>query len=191
MKNILGIENVESVRVTKEKIKEQLLSSENKILINTGIEMLTSVQKVNVSIITKDRFEIFENDEYNYSEIVVLDVILKDTKNLKKINDVFHKIFQNPLILNLHYNDEIMISVCNKRMNKNNPQKAVCDKIVCTPFFSDQKDYEKKFIDSMNVKNQNAVNLFEYYNEIKKLIESTKLFEFVNDYFVCDSDKIF
>lgn len=132
-----------------------------------------------------------KNDDYNISEIMVLNIELRNKNNIKNIRKIFHHVIPNPVILVLSYDDSIDLSLAMKRLNKHDDMKVIIDEIYSSDFINlnELKDYESKFLELIKITNQPQINLYELYKSIKNHIVATKLFGYVGNY-IADSDSI-
>lgn len=132
-----------------------------------------------------------KNDEYNISEIMVINIELRNKNNVNHIKRIFHNTIPNPVILVLSYEDSIDLSLAMKRLNKHDDMKVIIDEIYSSNFIDleDLKDYESKFLELIKITNQPQINLYELYRSIQNNILATKLFDYIGNY-VVDSDSI-
>ncbi|GIM34095.1 DUF4391 domain-containing protein [Paraclostridium bifermentans] len=132
-----------------------------------------------------------QNDEYNISEIMILNIELRNKNNVKNIRKIFHNVIPNPIILVLSYEDSIDLSIAMKRLNKHDDMKVIMDDIYSSDFINleDLKDYENKFLQLIKIPNQPQINLYELYKGIQNHILATKLFSYVGNY-LTDRDSI-
>lgn len=132
-----------------------------------------------------------QNDEYNISEIMILNIELRNKNNVKNIRKIFHNVIPNPIILVLSYEDSIDLSLAMKRLNKNDNMKVIMDDIYSSDFINleELKDYESKFLELTKITNQPQINLYELYKSIENHIVATKLFGYGGNY-IADSDSI-
>lgn len=132
-----------------------------------------------------------QNDDYNISEIMIINIELRNKNNIKNIKRIFHNTIPNPVILVLSYEDSIDLSLAMKRLNKHDNMKVIMDEIYSSEFINldELKDYERKFLERIKITNQPQINLYELYKGIQNHIVATKLFEYVGNY-VADSDSI-
>ncbi|MBI5996530.1 DUF4391 domain-containing protein [Clostridium perfringens] len=128
----------------------------------------------------------YQNEDFNISEVMVLEVKLREIKNINTIRKIFHNIIPNPIILVLSYEGKIEISVGMKRLNKNDSMKVILGDIVLTKFIDlvNTKSYEKKFLEQIKITSLPQLNLYELYKSLENHIVLTKFFEVVDDYIV-------
>lgn len=132
-----------------------------------------------------------QNDYYNISEIMVLNIELRNKNNIKNIKRIFHDAIPNPVILVLSYENSIDLSLAMKRLNKHDDMKVITDDICSSDFLNleELKEYETKFLELIKITNQPQINLYELYKNIENHILATKLFSYVGNY-IADSDSI-
>lgn len=128
----------------------------------------------------------YQNEDFNISEVMVLEVKLREIKNINTIRKIFHNIIPNPIILVLSYEGKIEISVGMKRLNKNDSMKVILGDIVLTKFIDlvNTKSYEKKFLEQIKITSLPQLNLYELYKSLENYIVLTKFFEVADDYIV-------
>lgn len=166
-----------------------------KIIEKKDSDILTSdVEAIYIySVLNKATTNIMslQNDEYNISEIMILNIELRNKNNVKNIKKIFHNAIPNPIILVLSYEDNIDLSIAMKRLNKHDDMKVIMDNIYSSDFINldELKDYENKFLELIKITNQPQINLYELYKGIQNHILATKLFSYVGNY-LADSDDI-
>ncbi len=128
----------------------------------------------------------YQNEDFNISEVMVLEVKLREIKNINTIRKIFHNIIPNPIILVLSYEGKIEISVGVKRLNKNDSMKVILGDIVLTKFIDlvNTKSYEKKFLEQIKITSLPQLNLYELYKSLENHIVLTKFFDVLDDYIV-------
>ena len=128
----------------------------------------------------------YQNEDFNISEVMVLEVKLREIKNINTIRKIFHNIISNPIILVLSYEGKIEISVGMKRLNKNDSMKVILGDIVLTKFIDlvNTERYEKKFLEQIKITSLPQLNLYELYKSLENHIVLTKFFEVADDYIV-------
>ena len=128
----------------------------------------------------------YQNEDFNISEVMVLEVKLREIKNINTIRKIFHNIISNPIILVLSYEGKIEISVGMKRLNKNDSMKVILGDIVLTKFIDlvNTESYEKKFLEQIKITSLPQLNLYELYKSLENHIVLTKFFEVADNYIV-------
>ncbi|MEG1410094.1 MAG: DUF4391 domain-containing protein [Terrisporobacter sp.] len=166
-----------------------------KMIEKKDFDILTSdVEAIYIySILNKATTNIMplQNDDYNISEIMVLNIELRNKNNVKHIKRIFHNAIPNPVILVLSYEGSLDLSLAIKRLNKHDDMKVIMDEIYSSDFITleETKNYESKFLELIKITNQPQINLYELYKSIENYIVATKLFGYVENY-IADSSSI-
>ena len=166
-----------------------------KLIDKKAFDILTSdVETIHIySVLNKTTTNIMplQNDNYNISEIMVINIELRNKNNIKNIKRIFHNTIPNPVILVLSYADSIDLSLAMKRLNKHDDMKVIMDEIYSSDFINleELKSYESKFLELIKITNQPQINLYELYKSIENHIVATKLFSYVGNY-IADSSNI-
>lgn len=162
-------------RITKKMILENNdLTSSDKKLVNDviqSVEWLNTLKPETLNIST------YVTETVEYIEVAVLKVNLKaDTTNrgkLKSTAKLFHTLIPYPVILLLDLNEELAISLADKRINQADSSKLVIEFFYNSQWFNvgSLKDNEKEFLNDFSLKNVSSVNYYELYQDfIAKLI---------------------
>jgi hypothetical protein len=117
---------------------------------------------------------IFNNDDFEYEEIQMIGVNIKDDKKKDSVAGIIQKCIPYPIILVLEHEDKIALSVASKRINKADASKNVIDEEYITNWILNRKkDKISNFLKSLQLENLSYSNLFEFY---KDLLDRVKLF---------------
>ena len=149
--------------------KKELL--ENLNLNSAQKKYLKEIEKINLLyLLNKDATTIppFVDEIYDYSSILVLEVILNSDKHLKQLSSILQLIPQNLMIFFI-YDDKITLSLASKRINKNDPTKMVIEKEYIF-IFKDESLLEK-----LDFNKANKTNLFMFYKYYIDLVISFEL----------------
>lgn len=119
------------------------------------------------------------NDEYIYEAIQYIYIELKRKDNIEWLDETFHKIFPNPIIVIYSLNDEIAYSTSLKRLNKVENNKVVIENIYNTTF-NIQDCFYNKIKDIMN--DRKITNLFEIYKKIDDIVYLQMLYQTTNKF---------
>ena len=166
-----------------------------KLIDKKAFDILTSdVETIRIySVLNKATINIMplQNDNYNISEIIVINIELRNKNNIKNIKRIFHNTIPNPVILVLSYEDSIDLSLAMKRLNKHDDMKVIIDEIYSSDFINleELKSYESKFLELIKITKQPQINLYELYKGIENHIVATRLFGYIENY-IADSDSI-
>ena len=161
------------------------LSNNNRIPIKQLIEMseLTGsdkrlVEKSIAMIAVKALFNeqsssiwAYNDETYNYEEIQMFYVNLKDDKNITKVNELLHSVFPNPCIFIYQFGEKFALSTALKRINKNDLSKSVIEEIQLTNLFR----LDEKHIELLNKHTNKFNNLKDYYEFINNLVATEEV----------------
>ncbi|RUR39805.1 DUF4391 family protein [Clostridium perfringens] len=178
----LPVKSVVNKKLPKNQIQGKVDKKSSDILTSDveGIYIYSVLNKSTSNIMP------YQNEDFNISEVMVLEVKLREIKNINTIRKIFHNIIPNPIILVLSYEGKIEISVGMKRLNKNDSMKVILGDIVLTKFIDlvNTESYEKKFLEQIKITSLPQLNLYELYKSLENYIVLTKFFEVVDDYIV-------
>lgn len=178
----LPVKSVVNKKLPKNQIQGKVDKKSSDILTSDveGIYIYSVLNKSTSNIMP------YQNEDFNISEVMVLEVKLREIKNINTIRKIFHNIIPNPIILVLSYEEKIEISVGMKRLNKNDSMKVILGDIVLTKFIDlvNTESYEKKFLEQIKITSLPQLNLYELYKSLENHIVLTKFFEVVDDYIV-------
>lgn len=189
LKDILNLpqKSVVNKKMPKNNLKNIIQRSDFDILTSDveGVYIYSVLNKTTTNIMP------LKNDDYNISEIMVINIELRNTDNVKHIKRIFHNAIPNPIVLVLSYENSIDLSLAMKRLNKHNDMKIIVGEIYSSEFINLEqlREYESKFLDSIKITNQPQINLYELYKSIKNHIVATKLFNYIENY-ISDSSNI-
>lgn len=113
----------------------------------------------------------YMDDTYFYKEIIILNVKLKDYKNITFVNEQLHKVFLNPIIIIYEFNKTYSISTALKRLNKLEKGKTVIEEIQISNFFKLDENHMRL----LNVNSFNANSLKNYYQKIHNIVITEEL----------------
>jgi len=124
----------------------------------------------------------YQDDEFNYSEVVWIHVELRTTKNINKIASAIQKAIPNPVVLILSSpEDQIVLSASHKRINKNDKTKVVVEQITMTDwFYPEEEDTPySKLLNALIVSNLSFENLYRFYDGIDQCIRCEECIQLV------------
>lgn len=114
-----------------------------------------------------------ENNEMLYERVDVLEVTLRQEKNLKLIMDKIQRNIHHPLILIIEYDKKICFSGALKNKNKVDKGKLVIEKLFITDWIDleNLNNQEKEFLESLNINNYSFSDFYKFYLDyINRLI---------------------
>jgi len=155
-------------RIPKKEVLENLnLNSAQK-------KYLKEIEKISLLyLLNKDTTTIppFVDEIYDYSSILVLEVILNSDKHIKQLSSIFQLIPQNLMIFFI-YDDKIILSLASKRINKNDPTKMVIEKEYIFTF------EDKNLLEKLDFNKAPKTNLFMFYKYYIDLVVSFELLKY-------------
>lgn len=147
-----------SQRIPVAEIERQLeATNSDKKLLESHI---ASIYLIGILDEKTTRIRAYVDNERNYQSIYVLEIELKQDKNLAEVNRLIHSAFPNALIIVYKFNKKNLVSVAEKRINKNDNTKTVIEDIILT---------EVIYIDELKpilIKLDEIVNLYNYYQSV-------------------------
>jgi len=150
-------------RIAKKQFIENFaLKSHEKKLLSDEVKSITLEYLLN-----KDNINItpFVDEDNDYSEIAFIKVELSHKEKVKKISTIIQYI-PYPLIVIFVYNNETVINISPKRINKNDATKLVVVKSYFTKWIDieNTSPIEKEFLESLNIKNHPFTDFLSFYN---------------------------
>lgn len=124
----------------------------------------------------------YQDDEFNYAEVVWIYVELRFTKNINKIASAIHKAIPNPVVLIMSSSEgQILLSTSHKRLNKNDKTKVVVEQPTMTDWFNPKEENTPyfKLLNALVVSNLSFENLNSVYNDIHQWIRCEELIQLV------------
>lgn len=119
------------------------------------------------------------NDEYVYETIQYIYIELNKKDNIEWLDESFHRIFPNPIIIIYSIDEELAYSTSLKRLNKVENNKIVIENIYNTTF-NIQEYFYSKVKDIMN--DRKIVDLFSLYNQIDDIVYLQMLYQTTNKF---------
>lgn len=176
----LGIQ--QSRNIPKKSFYEQdIFNAAQKTLFTNDIDKLRII-----AICDKDtiNIETHVNDERVYKEILFIQVELKDKSKQKKISEIIHQVIPNPAVLIFTHENEILVSVAPKRLNKQEKGKIVIEEEYNSIWVDTENATEEqnKFHNSLYLKNFRFDNLHSFYSDISKAVIFSRFIEIIGAY---------
>lgn len=135
--------------------------SRSKKMIEKHIASINLVSLLNEQTI---RIRAYNDDDYSFKVIYVLDVVLKECDQMTEFTELIHSAFPESSLLLMGYKNDIYISGALKRINKIDNSKTVIEDSVWA-----------KLPAELNVNVPSARNLKEYYEFLIRLIYRIKV----------------
>lgn len=163
----LNIPLMEPTRIPVKKLEEELHSdgTERRFL----EKHISSIKLVSLLNEQTNRIRKYVDDDYSYQVIYVIQIELKTDEALNELCRIVHSAFPEPTLLILNNVNINYLSAAFKRINKNDKTKTVIEDCVSSIITSEYRD--------INLKNINASNLKEYYEEIIDIVYRHKVYD--------------
>ena len=125
----------------------------------------------------------FKDEDFEYEEIQVLSASLKTSQKVSDIADIIQRAIPYPVILFLHNEDSVAISVATKRINKADVSKSVIDEAYMTEWISNiQGGTAKAFIKELLLEKLSFTNLLEFYSDFADRVKAFCVCEYMKHY---------
>lgn len=137
----------------------------------------------------------YVDDVVDFSEVSFVQVELENLGIANKIIELIHKTIQYPIVLFLTCQNNLIVSVADKRKNLVDSSKLSVQEIISTQAISLDNISPKtnSFFDYLKIEKLNHSNFYSFYNDIKALVISLKASEYTNQfnrYTTSASDKL-
>jgi hypothetical protein len=163
-------------RITKKMlIDNNELSSADKKLVT---DVIQSVEWKNTLKPETLNIPVYVTETVEYIEIAVIRMVLKtDGKQkgkLNKINKLLHSLIPYPVILLIKQEDELAISLADKRINQADKSKLVIEHIYSSDWLITKNltENENYFLNDFSLKNTSSINYFELYHDFISMMLS-------------------
>ena len=171
-------------RITKKMlIDNNELSSQDKKLVTDTIQ---SIEWQNTLKPETLNVAVYVTDAVEYIEIAVIRVVLKKVGNetnsknkaksnsslLSKVAKLLHTLIPYPVILLLELDEELAISLADKRINQADKSKLVIENIYNSGWLSSMglTENENAFLNDFSLKNVSSLNYFELYQDFISML---------------------
>ena len=159
-----------SHRVPKKLLLEQgAPTSADKRYIQDGIEELlwiAALKPTNIGVAS------YTDESREYLEIAVLSTLFRPEAKVQRLIELIHRAIPYPIVLIvMHDEKKITLSMAHKRFSQNESGKTVIDGDIITIPLSPITDIEKTFLGSFALTGQSAQNLFVLYRSWIERIE--------------------
>lgn len=148
-------------------LRLELSSKEKKIIENT----INTIHVIGILNESTSSVWAYVDDTYYYKEIIILNIKLKDYKNITFVNEQLHKVFPNPIIVFYEFENKYAISTALKRLNKLEKGKTVIKEVQLTNFFK----LDDKHILLLNKHSYEFNNLKSYYESVNNLVATEEI----------------
>lgn len=126
----------------------------------------------------------YVDESIDFSEVSFVQVELENLEIANKIIEIIHKTIQYPLVLFVTCEDDLIVSVADKRKNLVDSSKLSVQEIVSSQVvsISNLSKTTNLFFDDLRVEKLDHSNFYTFYKDIIGLIISLKASEYTNRY---------
>jgi len=165
-------------RITKKMlIDNNELSSNDKKLVT---DVIQSIEWRNTLKPDTVNISIYVTDTVEYLEVAVIRVVLKADKKhkdrLTNITKLMHTLIPYPVVLLVELQDELAISLADKRINQADKTKLVIEHIYNSDWLHPEKlsANENDFLNDFSLVNVSSLNYFELYQDFISMLIGLK-----------------
>ena len=165
-------------RITKKMlIDNNELSSHDKKLVT---DVIQSIEWRNTLKPDTVNISMYVTDTVEYLEIAVIRVVLKAGKKnkdrLTNITKLLHTLIPYPVVLLVELQDELAISLADKRINQADKTKLVIEHIYNSDWLHPEKlsANENDFLNDFSLVNVSSLNYFELYQDLISMLIGLK-----------------
>ena len=165
-------------RITKKMlIDNNELSSNDKKLVT---DVIQSIEWRNTLKPDTVNISMYVTDTVEYLEVAVIRVVLKADKKhkdrLTNITKLMHTLIPYPVVLLVELQDELAISLADKRINQADKTKLVIEHIYNSDWLHPEKlsANENDFLNDFSLVNVSSLNYFELYQDFISMLIGLK-----------------
>ena len=165
-------------RITKKMlIDNNELSSHDKKLVT---DVIQSIEWRNTLKPDTINISMYVTDTVEYLEVAVIRVVLKAGEKhkdrLANITKILHTLIPYPVILLVELQDELAISLADKRINQADKTKLVIEHIYNSDWLHPEKlsSNENDFLNDFSLVNVSSLNYFELYQDLISMMIGLK-----------------
>lgn len=165
-------------RITKKMLTDNNeLSSHDKKLVT---DVIQSIEWRNTLKPDTVNISIYATDTVEYLEVAVIRVVLKAGKKhkdrLTNITKLLHTLIPYPVVLLVELQDELAISLADKRINQADKTKLVIEHIYNSDWLHPEKlsANENDFLNDFSLVNVSSLNYFELYQDLISMLIGLK-----------------
>ena len=165
-------------RITKKMLidNNELSSHDNKLVTDViqSIEWRNTLKPDTVNI------SMYVTDTVEYLEVAVIRVVLKAGKKhkdrLTNITKLLHTLIPYPVVLLIELQDDLAISLADKRINQADKTKLVIEHIYNSDWLHPEKlsANENDFLNDFSLVNVSSLNYFEFYQDFISMLIGLK-----------------
>jgi len=110
----------------------------------------------------------YETKDYEYLEVAIIDVLLKDPLRHKKIAQIIQRAIPYPTMIVFKHNTSIALNLALKRINQADQKKIMVETVHDTPWISldSPSDGEVDFFKSLDSNNFSFNHFYDWYADL-------------------------
>ncbi|MDG1708608.1 MAG: DUF4391 domain-containing protein [Emcibacteraceae bacterium] len=114
----------------------------------------------------------FHDEIREYEEVAVIQIDVTNIARIKRIASFVNKAIPYPLIILFSHDDQLAISIADKRINQADKEKWVTEEGWLTHWFNPKTPTpsELQFMQGMNIKELSFINFHSFYHDVKKCV---------------------
>lgn len=126
----------------------------------------------------------YGDEEKDYSEIAIIEVDLRKTNRIERVADIMQRTIPYPLMIIFKYENNILINLAHKRINKADHEKATYDQLIQTDWIDLEKlnKKEKKLISNLDFQDLSYFNFYQFYSDLVERIIAYKKSKYTGQY---------
>ena len=155
-----------------EKIGKALFAENGPLTANDRKTFRNDISEIICSYILDDNHGImltpYTDEEHDYTCLTQVDVFLKKTGKATRVAELCHRAMPYPLIVILHDADKIMLSMAEKRFNRDGKEQVVLEQSTNTEWHSESNLAE--FQDAVNFRKNKKLGFLELYRHYMAML---------------------
>jgi len=134
----------------------------------------------------------YRNNELDYTEIAIIHVKLKKKNRYQRIADIMQRTIPYPLAIIFIHDNQILINVAHKRINKQDNEKSTYEELLFTKWInlSNLKDIDEDFLNSIDINNYSYINFYKFYSDLVKRIIVFNVAGITDEYKLKNNDEL-
>lgn len=119
----------------------------------------------------------FKDEERDYPEIEVIEVILRKNNKINRIAEIIMRTIPYPMLLIFKLEDKLQFYVAHQRINQNDKSKNRLEEIITTEWLENDSSLFAK----LNIKTMRFINLYSLYSDIVDIISLYKVSNIIGE----------
>jgi hypothetical protein len=130
------------------------------------------------------RIPVYRDEEREYEEIAVIEVILSDNRHGKRIGVIVQATIPYPMILCFTFQNQAKLNLVNKRINQSDRSKNTLEEIIESEWIDFQNLTKRQydFLNVFRVANCSFRNFYKFYLDVIERVEQLNISKITNDF---------